>query len=289
MNNHYVKAVSYVRLPSARMQEQAAFAADILGLQRIPDQFGQVSFRSDARYHTLTYVGADKEPSIGIEIDGEEALATVATALEQAGFPVTPVGEQECRERYVVRALKTQDGSGNVFDLVLRPVNHGRRFFPTRDCGVVGFHNVGLRSTNLERDVAFWSALGARASDWVGAITYLRIDSAHHRIALYPSDRAGLLYMAFEVEGLDQIMQSSNFAQKRQVPIVQGPGRQTASGQIFLHLQGPEDTVFSYVTGMETIDAEDRSPRQFENTLEALCSWGSECERLPELAPNRGA
>ena len=134
----------------------------------------------------------------------------------------------------------------------------------------------------------FWRALGAEVSDWVGDIAYLRIDGLHHRIALHPSKRNGLLYAAFEVEALDQIMQNSYFMQESQIKIVQGPGRQPASNQIFLHVEGPDGLIFSYVNGMAELDEKPRLARQFPLAPGSLCDWGSESKDVPELsAPGR--
>ncbi|WP_342740601.1 VOC family protein [Bradyrhizobium sp. B117] len=149
------------------------------------------------------------------------------------------------------------------------------------------FQGIGLRSTDHARDLAFWRLLGGEVSDWVGDIAYLRIDALHHRIALYPSQRRGLLYAAFEVEALDQIMQNSYFMQENQVRIVQGPGRQPASQQIFLHVEGPDGLILSYVTGTAEIGARARPPRQFPPTAASLCNWGSESKGVPELSAQR--
>lgn len=167
---------------------------------------------------------------------------------------------------------------------MVRPTRSGRRYFPPRDAGIVEFHGVGLRTTDHVRDVAFWRALGAEISDWVGDIAYLQIDGLHHRIALYPSKRNGLLYAAFEVEALDQIMQNSYFMQESQIKIVQGPGRQAASGQIFLHVEGPDGLIFSYVNGIAELNEKPRLARQFPLTAGSLCNWGSESKDVPELS-----
>ena len=97
----------------------------------------------------------------------------------------------------------------------------------------------------------------------MGDIAYLQIDSFHHRIALYPAKRNGLLYAAFEVETLDSIMQNSYFMQESQVKIVQGPGREPCSEQIFLHVEGPDGLIFSYVNGMTEPGGSRRPARQF--------------------------
>jgi len=90
-----------------------------------------------------------------------------------------------------------------------------------------------------------------------------------------------LLYTAFGAPTLDDIMAKSKFLRKRQVRIVQGPGRQTASSQAFLHIEGPEHQLYSYVYGIS--QAPDR-PRQFARDAAALCNWGSVGHGVPELA-----
>jgi 2,3-dihydroxy-p-cumate/2,3-dihydroxybenzoate 3,4-dioxygenase len=61
--------------------------------------------------------------------------------------------------------------------------------------------------------------------------------------------------VSFAVESLDNIMQNSYFMRERQVKIVQGPGRQPASTQIFLHVEGPDGIIYSYVNGNAALDA----------------------------------
>ena len=180
-------------------------------------------------------------------------------------------------------ALLAEDASGNRIDLVVRPTRSGRRYFPARDAGIVEFHGVGLRTTDHARDLAFWRALGAEVSDWVGDIAYLRIDGLHHRIALYPSKRNGILYAAFEVEALDQIMQNSYFMQESQIRIVQGPGREPASRQMFLHVEGPgrPDLLLCEWHGEARWKA--AAGAAVPLTATSLCDWGSESKDVPEL------
>jgi 2,3-dihydroxy-p-cumate/2,3-dihydroxybenzoate 3,4-dioxygenase len=276
-------SLAYVRLAASDAAVSARFASEIVGLEKVAAANGEVAFRSDNRYRTLSLIEAASTPSVGIELWDEATLAAAEEALAGAGFSVRRATADEARDRHVNSAVLAQDGSGNAIDLVLRPRQSGKRYFPSRDAGILGLHNVGLRSTAIDRDRAFWTLLGASISGYVGEITYLRIDDCHHRIALHPSSRAGVLYTAFEVESLDQVMQNSYFVQERQVRIVQGPGRQPASGQIFLHVEGPDGTIFSYVHGMHRGAAPSHPPRQYPLAADSLCAWGSESQGVPEL------
>jgi 2,3-dihydroxy-p-cumate/2,3-dihydroxybenzoate 3,4-dioxygenase len=279
-----INSVCYVRLSVSEPSTSARFVSDIFGLQRVADQDGEIAFRSDDRFRTVSLGKNPSEgASVGIEVWDDAALEEIGRRLRELGFGVKDATAAECQRRYVQSALLTEDASSNRIDLVVRPTRSGRRYFPPRDAGIVRFHGVGLRTTDHARDLAFWRALSAEVSDWVGDIAYLRIDELHHRIALYPSKRNGLLYAAFEVEALDQIMQNSYFMQESQIKIVQGPGRQAASQQIFLHVEGPDGLIFSYVNGMTELDDKPRLARQFPLATGSLCDWGSESKDVPEL------
>jgi 2,3-dihydroxy-p-cumate/2,3-dihydroxybenzoate 3,4-dioxygenase len=280
-----ITSVCYVRLAVSEPNASARFVSDIFGLQRVAGQDGEIAFRSDGRFRTVS-LGKNFADgvSVGIEVWNENALEQISERLRALGFTVKQASADECQSRYVQSALLTEDASGNRIDLVVRPTQSGRRYFPTRDAGIVAFHGVGLRTTASARDLAFWKALGAEVSDWVGDIAYLRIDELHHRVALYPSKRNGLLYTAFEVEALDQVMQNSYFMQESQIKIVQGPGREAASRQIFLHVEGPDGLIFSYVNGMAKLGEKPRLARQFPLTATSLCDWGSESKDVPELS-----
>ncbi len=280
-----ITSVSYVRLAVSELRASARFVSDIFGLQRVAEQDGEIAFRSDDRYRTVSLASNSSESaSVGIEVWDDKALDVIFGRLTDLGFAVKRAEPPECQRRYVQSALLAEDASKNRIDLVVRPSRSGRRYFPSRDAGIVQFHSIGLRTTDHVRDLAFWNAIGAEVSDWVGDIAYLRIDGMHHRIALYPSKRNGLLYSAFEVEALDQIMQNSYFMQESQIKIVQGPGRQAASHQIFLHVEGPDGVIFSYVNGMAEYGDKPRLARQFPLTATSLCDWGSESKDVPELS-----
>jgi 2,3-dihydroxy-p-cumate/2,3-dihydroxybenzoate 3,4-dioxygenase len=273
----------YVRLAVTQPQAAATFATEILGLQHVPSELEPFLFRSDERYQTLCLATQADKPSIGIEIAGEQELDRAAKDLAIGGFLAREATADECAQRFVRRALIVEDATGNTIDLVLRPAMSGRRYFPSRDAGVSGLQSVGLRSRSIKDDLKLWTAiLGARVTDRVGDVTYLAIDQKHHRVALYPSDKAGLVYVCYGVESMDAVMQNKYFVQERQIKIVHGPGREPASGQIFLRFAGPEGYVFSYGYGLKDIDADHR-PRQFTAEASSLCEWGSECGDIAEL------
>lgn len=277
----------YVRLAISQPQTAATFATEILGLEHVPNKLEPYLYRSDHRYHTLCLAAGAERPSIGIEISDAPELDRVAEALAYSGISAREATTEECAQRFVRRALIVTDATGNEIDLVLRPAQSGRRYFPSRDAGVTGLQGVGLRSRAIKDDLRLWTAiLGAEVTDRVGEITYLGIDQKHHRIALYPSDKSGLIYVSYGVESMDAVMQNNYFVQERQIKIMHGPGREPASGQMFLRFAGPEGYVFSYGFGLSDLEPQHR-PRQFTPEASSLCEWGSACTDIAELQPTR--
>ena len=275
----------YVRLAVQLPQQAAAFATEVLGLQHVPNDLEPFLYRSDGRYYTLCFAGGAERPSIGIEIADTQELDRIADALCRDGFRAREATKDQCAQRFVRRALIVEDATGNEIDLVLRPALSGRRYFPSRDAGITGLQGVGLRSRAMKDDLKLWTTiLGARITDRVGEIAYLGIDQMHHRVVLYPSDRAGLVYVSYGVESLDALMQNNYFAEERQIKILHGPGREPASGQMFVRLAGPESYVFSYGYGLGEVEPDHR-PRQFTLEASSLCEWGSQCVDIAELQP----
>ena len=223
------------------------------------------------------------QPTVGVSLRTVEQMELVSELLRKRGWNIEKIPGDLCRSRRYYAGLACQDLSGNHFELVVRAEDKGRRCFPSRDAGVVGLSQVVIGSRDPTGDAAVWvDVLGARITDRVGDAVYIGWDEAHHRIMLVPSSREGFLVVGFEVENIDVVMQSSYFFLDRQVGIVRGPGREPASGQVFLTFNGPSpDVYFSYSTKSESY-SEERRPRQFAATLGSYCSWGS-ASALPEL------
>src|SRR5947208_11057889 len=80
-----VVSVCYVRLLASELHASARFAADIFGLQRVAEKNGEISFRSDNRFRTLSFSdGLSQSSSIGIEVWDEQALDRKSTRLNSS-------------------------------------------------------------------------------------------------------------------------------------------------------------------------------------------------------------
>jgi 2,3-dihydroxy-p-cumate/2,3-dihydroxybenzoate 3,4-dioxygenase len=285
-NRIAIEQLRYVRLGTRDLAAAADFAQRILGLQVIDKTDDQVSFRSDDRDHTLVYHrGEPGDQAVGFEVRFPEMLERAAAMLDERGLKVARGTPDEAARRKVRAFLSFDDHSGNCIELVVRPMNSGWRYFPSRDAGIKGLAAVALRSASAGKDEALWTEIfNGDVRDWVGDSAYVGFDAGHHRLALHPSNKPGVLAVEFAVEDVDLLMQNMYFLRSAQVKIVDGPGRRPASGQLFLTFMGHDNVLFSFVAEGETITTgSGRRPRQFPRMRGSFCNWGSETE-IPEFS-----
>ncbi len=273
-----IEELRYIRLATDSLDQDTAFACDILGLQ-LADKTDEDSYlRSDARACSLCYSAADKVDAIALTVGKNEDLADVKTQLLSFGIDAEPIDAAGCTVRKIKAGLVCAAPNGVKIEFVWRPLTSGWRYHGSRDAGITELQSVQLACTDIASNERFWTEiLGGVVSDWVGDTAYIRFDGFHHRVALYPSKNDGILGVDFAAEGINNIMQNFYFLNSRQVPVVQGPGCQTASGKMFVTAKGPRGILYSYSTGMaEGAAVTDRIARQFANEPLSHCSWGSE-------------
>src|SRR3954464_12086229 len=97
-----VPSVCYVRLAVSEPSASARFVSDIFGLQRVADQDGEIAFRSDDRFRTVS-LGPDSPDgaSVGIEAGEDTALEEIGRRLRENGFAMKEASVSECQRRYV--------------------------------------------------------------------------------------------------------------------------------------------------------------------------------------------
>lgn len=275
--------IRYCRLGTADIDGAVAFATSMIGLEEVARENGAVYLRGDDRDHNLLFFEGDPSDHVfGLEVADFDALDAAVRTLEDAGVTVRRGTEEEAAARRVMAFVNFEDPTGNPVDLVVRPFASGRRYFPSRDAGITEFSHIGLKTTDAARDEKFWSSLfNIRANDRIGTAPLMSFDAVHHRIALFPTDHAGIQHINFQVETIDDIMRSYYFLSERQVAIRFGPGRHPTSGAMFLYYEGPDGMTYEYSSGVRHVD-EDWRPRQLPFAEESFCMWGSRPD-IPEF------
>ena len=276
--------IRYCRLGTADLDSSVAFAKDLIGLEEVDRADGQVYLRGDHRDHNICYFSGDpNDHTFGLEVETFDALDAAATTLRDAGVDVRRGSDAEAAARRVMGFINFNDPTGNSVDLVVRPFHSGRRYFPSRDAGITEFSHIGIKTNDAARDEKFWSGLfNIRANDRIGDAALMSFDEVHHRIALFPTDHAGIQHINFQVESIDDIMRSHYFLTERQVQIRFGPGRHPTSGAMFLYYEGPDGMTYEYSSGVRNVD-KDWRPRQLPFKDESFCMWGAR-PNIPEFS-----
>lgn len=283
-----IEKLRYVRLGVEDTAAAADFATRIVGLERIEAPDGLAMFRSDNRDHSLVIAGAGEgggDEVVAIQLRTEDDLDAMCARLDEAGYAIMRGSEADCAERRCKQMAHFRIRDGARIELVVRPQDSGWRYFGSRDAGITGFFGVAFASTDVEADTRLWTDIfGGKIADYLGDAVYIAIDDEHHRVAIHPSDRDGILEVQYEVEGLHQLMQNSYFLQSAQVPIAHGPGRRPASDQLFLTFKGPGSVLFGFVAeGARRPFDQHHTPRQFPRKAESFCGWGSQAT-IPEYS-----
>ncbi len=266
----------YLRIHTPDLDAAHAFAAQVFGLQAGDRDDHNARFRSDARNYALC-CSTQPGQAVALTVARPEDLDRAEARL--ADWSPRRLTAEDCAERQVKSGLAVVAPNGVTVELVWRPMTSGWRYHGTRDAGITGFQAVQLACRDIAANEDFWTrGLGALVTDWAGDAAFLAIDDAHHRIALYPSARDGVLGATWAVETINNVMQGWYFFQNSQTPIIHGPGRQPTSGAVFVTARGPGDIFFSYAAETEhgpQITA--RGPRQFANQTWSHDAWGSAC------------
>lgn len=279
--------IRYVRLGTRDLDSATRYARSVVGLELGREEAGARYFRSDGRDHTLVYFEGDpSDHTVGFELRDQAALESAAVQLDAAQVVVQIGSAEECEQRRVKAFINFRDLTGNSIDLVVQPFHSGRRHWPSHDAGITGFSHIGLCSTDPVRDEKFWTGvLGAKVSDRIGPSPLMRIDEVHHKIALFPSRKAGIQHVNHQVASIDDVMAAYYRLKEAGVRIVFGPGRHPTSGACFLYFEGPDGMIYEYSTGVRLITAEqeaDYQPRQFPMANTSFCMWGSKPD-IPEF------
>ncbi|MCZ6840862.1 MAG: VOC family protein [Alphaproteobacteria bacterium] len=268
--------IRYCRLGTADLDGAVRFATELIGLELVDRGNGAAYVRGDDRDHNICYFEGDPaDQTLGLEVRAFDDLAAAEASLQAAGVETRRGSDDEAEARRCMGFINFKDPTGNSVDLVVRPFHSGNRYFASRDAGICEFSHVGLKTTDAPRDEAFWSTLfNFRVNDWIGSAPLMSFDQVHHRIALFPTDHAGLQHINFQTESIDDIMRSYYFFRDRQIRIRFGPGRHATSNAMFLYYDGPDGMTYEYSSGVRMVDEEWR-PRQFPFTAESFCVWGS--------------
>ncbi|MBF2714124.1 glyoxalase [Agrobacterium vitis] len=221
------RRLGYASFSTPRMQEQAEYFKEILGLS--------VSQRTERKVVLATSCGLESivlEPGDTAGLLGLAFEIAPAVSLEYAKRELKALGIKaeirEGRASSVGRVVAFHDPEGTEIELFnssafLPEIPHYRPISPLK------LGHVACQVPNIEDLAEFYvNALGFRKSDWAeGLAVFLRCSPDHHTVNFF-SGPSRLDHIAFEVKDFSELVRAADHLTITGYPLEWGPARHSA-------------------------------------------------------------
>lgn len=269
-----ITRVAHVGLRVTDLEASVRFATNILGLRETVRADGTSYLTCNERHHELMLT-EDERPTfdhIGLDVAGPEELAQLREILRREGVQLL---SDEPEERGIREATRVLGPGGHTFEL-LEGMEVGQpAHYSTFGVRPVKFSHVALKTDDIPAMEDFLvRILGFRVSTRIGGAVWLRCNSEHHAIALFPGSNQ-LHHYAWEVEGWGTIERIGDHLWANGHKLYFGPGRHGPGRSIFAYFFDTEGFIAEYATEFERIDNDAAyRPESFPSELEAINRWG---------------
>jgi 2,3-dihydroxy-p-cumate/2,3-dihydroxybenzoate 3,4-dioxygenase len=276
--------IAYVRSSTPDLEDSVRFAVEIVGLEVSARDDGVAYLRCDQRHHCLAFVeGPSGALAAGFTVAGLDALEAAERELEREALRVTRGSADEAAARRVEAFIGFDDPAGNHVELVVDQAVLGRPVDFGRAAGITEFGHLCLDAESPRDAAAFWTRVfSARVSDHIGDAAYLlRIDSVHHKLAVFANSEPGLCHLNLQVDSLDALMRNWRFLEHAGVEVQSGPGKHPTSGAIFVYFSGPQNMTYEYSYGVTLVDELTWRARNFPlEEAGSIDMWGGPTRRV---------
>jgi 2,3-dihydroxybiphenyl 1,2-dioxygenase len=289
--NIELKALAYVGIEVANLDEWRRFGTDILGLHLSDRSARTASFRMDERLARLRLEqgDADGRVTMGWEVDDAAALSSFCARLDDAGIAFQRGSSALAQQRGVSDLICLRDPAGNAVE-----VSHGagissQPFAPGRSLsgfrtGALGLGHIVLTVADFPRMRNFYEALGFRCTDYITRpfpAWFFHLNARHHSLALIGTGRDGVHHMMMEMTSLDDVGQAYDLALREDGRVAVSLGRHANDLMTSFYAKTPSPLMVEYGWGGKLID-----PTAWTATECTVGPdlWGHERSWLPEAA-----
>lgn len=253
-----VNEIRYVGYGVPDLAGERAFYGDVWGLREVTEQDGKVYFAAQ---------GDEEHHVVRLRPSGEKRIDVIAMAADSRADVDAlhrRVGDAGCRIIFTPCDL-TEPGGGYGFrffspdglpfeissDVARGPARPMKRW----DGVPHKISHIVLHSPDHKAATDFFiDVLGFRLSDWIGDfMSFLRCNSAHHRIAVLPGPPC-LNHVAYDMVSVDDMMRGIQRLKQHGTDIRWGPGRHTAGNNTFSYFTTPCGFAVEYTSELEEVD-----------------------------------
>ena len=250
-----VQSLSYIGLGVQDPQAWLRFGTQGLGLLDAGSHGEICLLRNDDLEWRVAIHHSHRDDLIyaGFEVADAAALEEMRVQLSAADVELGSLDQAELAIRGAQAGLTVTDPDGLRVEIVC---GRGRAATPFHSGVVSGFHtgaeglgHIVLNSTDPERSVRFYSALGFRISDSItmaipsgGAIriTFMHCNARHHSLALValPMERR-LEHLMLELRTVDEVIDSYNRMMRLGYPMRRHLGRHPNDRMLGFYVRTP--------------------------------------------------
>jgi 2,3-dihydroxybiphenyl 1,2-dioxygenase len=259
-----LKALAYVGLQVARLDEWRSFCTDVVGLQLGETGAGRASFRMDERASRLQLEqgSRDGQLAIGWEVEDAAALAAFCDRLDRGGIAWEPGSRALAQQRAVRDLICLRDPSGHAVEvchgaaLADSPFRPGRCLSGFRT-GALGLGHAVLTVADFTAARAFYETLGFRCTDYITRpfpAWFFHLNARHHSLALIGTGRDGVHHLMVEALGLDDVGQAYDIAAREPGRVAVSLGRHANDLMTSFYAQTPSPLMIEYGWGGRLID-----------------------------------
>ncbi len=262
------RALGYVGVRAANLDDWARYGTGLLGLQRIDKSRSALAFRMDDRKQRLLVEadGGEGLAFFGWEVADAAALAALAAHLEDAGIKVTRGARALADERHVAELIVFDDPLGNRLEAFHGAETADEPFKPGRS--ISGFRtgplglghvvlNVDSRQT-IDRLMAFYrGTLGFRLTDYYDhpfVARFLHLNPRHHSLAFIVTGRNAVHHIMMELFSFDDVGQAYDIALGEEGRVGVTLGRHTSDYITSFYSWTPSAFMVEYGWGARSID-----------------------------------
>lgn len=217
-----LKALSYVGIEVARLDDWRRYATGLLGLQLADGTERTACFRMDERRSRLLLEqgDADGRLTVGWEVEDAAALAAFCDRLDRHRTAYARASGSLADRRGMKDMVVLQDPSGHTVEVGWGPAVAHEPFLPGRALsgfrtGALGLGHVVLTVKDFAAMRTFYEALGFRCTDYITQpfpAYFFHINQRHHSLALIGTGRDGVHHLMMELMSLDDVGQAYDIA-----------------------------------------------------------------------------
>ena len=282
--------LGYALIESPHLSDWKRLAADGIGMAVVADAPDLIAFRTDAHARRLIVSkNAREDVALGWEVDGPAALESILRRLAARKILVKEVAGDQAATRGVERLWRFTGPKRQCFELFTHPVLDASepklrtKGFVT---GERGLGHVAITSRNPSAMIAFWREIfDAKISDYIEdriggvnlRITFLRVNSRHHSIAIAGTKGLAMdpfatkiQHVEMQVTTLEDVSNAFTRCRELGFKIAMSVGQHTNDRDVSFYVVTPSG--FYFELGWSS--SEDRSEKWPVVVHDGISVWG---------------